>query len=229
MVCDLCYVISSLLNQDPNVYYNCLHMNTDKQQSPEFFEATSTPPNASDKSAFTASSFFGDIIKVLFLALVIVLPIRIFIAQPFIVSGASMEPTFHNGDYLIIDELSYRFNKPQRGDVVIFRYPKDPNTFFIKRIIGLPNETITLTPTSTRIKNFEHPEGFALDESYAQNHDGANMSVTLGPDEYFVMGDNRDASSDSRSWGPLPADHITGRALLQLFPPDDISILPGTP
>lgn len=127
-----------------------------------------------------------EFIKFTVIALLIVIPLRTWIAQPFIVHGSSMEPTFQNGDYLIVDEISYRFQKPQRNDVIIFRYPLNPSQFFIKRISGLPGEAI----------------------------DG----VTLKKDEYFVLGDNYFASSDSRSWGPLKSNFIVGRALVRLWP-----------
>ncbi|MFA4890538.1 MAG: signal peptidase I [Candidatus Paceibacterota bacterium] len=140
-----------------------------------------------------------EFIKFTLIAVLIVAPIRLWIAQPFIVSGASMEPTFHNGDYLIVDELSYNFNGPQKNDVVIFRYPLDPSKYFIKRIEGLPGENIKTN----------------------------GKEITLKENEYYVMGDNRGASSDSRSWGPLKENFIVGRAFVRLWPFNKIGILPG--
>jgi signal peptidase I len=172
-------------------------------------------------------SFFAEMVRFALITLAIVLPIRLFIAEPFIVSGASMEPTFNTGDYLIIDQLSYRFEEPKRGEVIIFRYPKDPNKYFIKRIIGLPGETVVLDGNTITIKNKLNPEGFQLDQSYISYASNESLTHKLGKDQYFVMGDNRPASSDSRVWGPLPTENIVGRAFVRLFPPSVISLLPG--
>lgn len=169
-----------------------------------------------------------EILVFLLLAVLIVVPFRLFIAQPFVVQGASMEPTYVNGEYLVIDQLTYHFNEPQRGDVITFRYPEDPSVFFIKRIIGLPGETVlvedeTVTITDPGVGTFE------LVEPYAK-FDGplfGRQSVTLKDDEYFVLGDNRPRSSDSRVWGPLPKENIMGRAYLRLLPLNNIEYLPG--
>lgn len=175
------------------------------------------------------SGFFSEIIRIGLLVLLIVLPIRLFIAQPFIVSGASMEPTFDSGDYLIIDQLSYRFEKPERKSVVVFRYPDDPDKFFIKRVIGLPGETVKIDGSTVTIINDKHPNGMTLSEPYVapENTDGSNLTVTLGDNEYFVLGDNRDSSSDSRTWGTLPDRYLIGRAFLQLLPPSEATLTPG--
>ncbi len=173
-------------------------------------------------------SFFTELVKFVVPAIVIVLVLRFFIAQPFIVSGASMDPTFHNGQYLVVDELSYRLQAPKRGDVIIFRYPRDPKTFFIKRIIGLPGETVTITNDGVSVKKVDGTV-VPLNESYLVNHgNGADQVVTDDANEYFVMGDNRPESSDSRSWGKLPAQNIVGRAFLRLLPISVISIFPGS-
>lgn len=162
-----------------------------------------------------------DIIKFVLLVALIVVPIRTFIAQPFVVSGASMDDTFNNGDYLIVDQLSYRFHQPQRGEVVVFRYPNDPGQFFIKRVIGLPNETVELTRESIIIYNHSHPDGLELTEPYLYDPDNLQYrpaEVKLADEEYFVLGDNRRHSSDSRTWGSLPEDQIIGRPIMRLFP-----------
>lgn len=170
-----------------------------------------------------------EIVRFSLIALLIVIPIRMFIAQPFIVSGASMEETFHSGEYLIVDQASYYFHAPARGDVVIFRYPRDPSKFFIKRVIGIPGDTITISGNNVRISNEENPEGFTLDETYIKSMDkGTTLTEQLSEDEYFVMGDNRDQSSDSRTWGILEKDKIVGRAFLRLFPPQSFEYMPGS-
>lgn len=173
-------------------------------------------------------NFFTELLKFALIAVVIVVPVRLFVAQPFIVSGASMDPTFHNGQYLIVDELTYRFDDPNRGDVVIFKYPKDPTQFFIKRIIGLPGETVQVRPGGITITK-TNGEKVELEEDYIVNEGNGNgTTATLSDGEYFVMGDNRPESSDSRLWGKLPRENIVGRALVRLLPLESISLLPGS-
>lgn len=168
-----------------------------------------------------------DIIKFAIVALLIVIPIRMFVAQPFVVSGESMFPTFDNGEYLIVDELSYILSNPHRGDVIIFRYPNDTKRFFIKRIIGMPNEEIEIKNGEITIINKENPNGFKLNEPYIDEPFNTTASYKTGTDEYFVLGDNRNRSSDSRTWGILPSKLVIGRAYLRLLPTKSISYLPG--
>jgi len=191
-------------------------------------ENTNTPPFLNKKQE-PKENFFFELFKIILFAIVIVVPIRVFIAQPFIVSGASMEDTFKNGQYLIVDQLGYRFKEPDRGDVIIFRFPADPSKFFIKRIIGLPNETVILQGKSTIIINDKHIDGIVIEEEYLSpdNVDPYYFSTILGDGEYFVMGDNRKESSDSRSWGVLKKDLIIGQAFIRLFPINKFDILPG--
>ncbi|MCA9360661.1 signal peptidase I [Candidatus Nomurabacteria bacterium] len=169
-----------------------------------------------------------EIVRFSIIAILIVIPIRMFIAQPFIVSGASMDNTFHSGQYLIVDQVTYLFEKPSRGDVIVFRYPKDPSKFFIKRVIGLPGDTLSIENSRVTIVNEANPDGFTLDEPYIKSMEPTSpFTETLGEREYFVMGDNRDQSSDSRSWGVLQEERIVGRALVRLFPPSALDYLPG--
>ncbi|MEA1929681.1 MAG: signal peptidase I [Patescibacteria group bacterium] len=170
-----------------------------------------------------------EVIKMVILTLIIVIPIRTYIAQPFIVSGASMYPTFEDKEYLIVDEASYLFRKPTRGEVIIFRYPKNPKKFFIKRIIGLPGEQIVIT--NNKINILRDGQIINVDEPYLQSPENPliDTELSLKDNEYFVMGDNRDVSFDSRNWGALPGEMITGRALVRLFPPARLAILPGAP
>ncbi len=170
-----------------------------------------------------------EIVRFSIIAILIVIPIRMFVAQPFIVSGASMDNTFHSGEYLIVDQVTYHFDSPDRGEVVIFRYPKDPSKFFIKRVIGIPGDTITIADNKVTITNEEYPDGLVLNEPYIKSmQNSPSLTETLAEREYFVMGDNRDQSSDSRSWGILQEDRIVGRAFLRLFPPSEVGYLPGT-
>lgn len=175
-------------------------------------------------------NFFKDIVKFSILALLIVVPIRFFVAQPFIVSGASMQPTFESGQYLIVDQFTYHFETPKRGDVIIFKYPKDPSKYFIKRVIGLPNETIRIEGKNIYIENAEHPSGYLIEEPYLApgNPQASTLTVTLSPTDYFVLGDNRSESSDSRVWGPLSEESIVGRAFLRLLPVGNSGIFPGS-
>lgn len=173
-------------------------------------------------------SSFWELIKFAILAIIIVVPIRAYVAQPFFVSGSSMVPTFQNGQYLIVDEISYRFREPKRDEVIVFKYPKDTTKFFIKRIIGLPGETVIIQGNKVAIKNNEFPNGFTLDEPFVKNESSNDLTVTLKNDEYFVMGDNRIASSDSRAWGTLPKNLIVGRTLVRLLPIGSAAILPGS-
>jgi signal peptidase I len=173
-------------------------------------------------------NFFKEILKFTVIALAIVIPVRAYIAQPFVVSGASMDPTFETGEYLIVDELSYRFNEPSRGQVIIFKFPRDPKTFFIKRIIGLPGETVDVRQGKVTVID-KDSKTINLEEPYVNiSHMVSDtFIVTLGENEYFVMGDNRAQSSDSRSWGPLERKFIVGRPIVRLLPIDKIDLLPG--
>ena len=175
-------------------------------------------------------NFVWDLVKFTVGALIIVFVIRTFVAQPFIVSGLSMYPTFNDKNYLVIDELSYRFVAPARGDVLVFRYPNDPSIFYIKRIIGLPGEKLTsVNGIITVYPNASSTASTTLNEPYieADHKSVDSWSVTLGPTQYWMMGDNRNESSDSRIWGPLDKSFFIGRPVLRLFPFNSIGIFPG--
>jgi len=164
--------------------------------------------------------FIWETAKIIIISLAIIVPVRYYLVQPFFVKGASMEDNFHDGDYLLIDEISYRFNPPIRGDVVVFRYPENPSQFFIKRIIALPGETIQIKDNKVFIYNSDSPKGIVLGELYlssGQQTSGEHF-VKLDNSEYFVLGDNRLQSSDSRRWGTLDKKFITGKAFIRLWP-----------
>ncbi|MEK7575304.1 MAG: signal peptidase I [Patescibacteria group bacterium] len=168
-----------------------------------------------------------DIIRFALITAAIVLPIRFFIVQPFMVSGPSMEPTFNNNDYLLVDEISYRFEKPKRGEVVIFRRA-DEKKYLIKRIIGLPGETVELSLNTVTIKNAEHPDGFVIDQTFLTNTQSESpKTIILKGTQYFVLGDNRPVSFDSRGWGPLESKEIVGRPFVRLFPFTALGFFPG--
>lgn len=178
------------------------------------------------KPSFRAEAW--ETIRFIIIALIIVVPIRVYIAQPFIVSGASMDPTFLTGQYLIVDEVSYRVGDPVRGDVVIFKYPKNPKQYFIKRVIGLPGETVTVNEKGkVFIKIPGASSLITLKEPYVEFTKEDAVELTLKEDEFFVMGDNRAGSYDSRAWGPVSRNLIIGKAFLRLFPIPTIEALPG--
>ncbi len=192
----------------------------------------------SPKESYTGvGSFMFEVIKIFALAFIVITPIRIFLFQPFFVQGASMEPNFEDGQYLIINELGYKntnigiggkeffsvksFKDLQRGDVVVFRYPKDPKQYFIKRVIGLPGERVKITDGKVYIFNKGNLNGFILDESgYLPEgtETAGDLTEQLGPDEYFVMGDNRSYSHDSRAWGPVSRGFVIGKVLVRAWP-----------
>lgn len=155
--------------------------------------------------------------------------IRFFVATPYLVEGASMEGTFYTYDYLIVDRVSYRITAPQRGDVIVMQFPLDESRTFIKRVIGLPGETVEMRGTAVTIKNDEYPEGITLNEPYVEpiHQTETELSITLKDGEYFVLGDNRKESADSRYWGVLPASDIIGRPFIRVYPFDQLSIFPG--
>jgi signal peptidase I len=169
----------------------------------------------------SVGSFLWELARVVIIAFIIMLGFRFFLAEPFIVSGSSMVPTFENREYLVVYKAGYRLHEPERGDVVVFKYPRDPDQYFIKRVIGLPGEKVKLENGRVKIFNAAHPEGAVLMEPYLPANTqtlGREEPVTLGPDEYYVLGDNRGASSDSRVWGVLPKSNLVGRAWLRVFP-----------
>lgn len=175
----------------------------------------------------TGKGLLKDLFTLAFLIVVVVIPIRVFIISPFVVDGDSMHPTFKNLDYLIVDEIIYQVKTPARGDVVVFRYPTNPSIFYIKRIIGLPGETVSINRGVVAITT-EKGEDMTLSEPYIVNEDATyTKNVSLGADEYFVMGDNRPNSSDSRVWGALPRKNIIGRVDLRLLPVEKASFFPG--
>jgi signal peptidase I len=192
---------------------------------------------AGEEVYYGVGSFLWEVAKVFLWALVIIMPIRVFLFQPFFVQGASMEPNFDDGDYLIINEFGYKqtdvklgdvnffkvgsFKEFQRGDVIVFRYPKNPSQFFIKRVIGLPGEQVKVENGKVTIYNKENPQGLLLDEKqYLPAGLVTNGAVErkLSGDEYFVMGDNRQFSHDSRAWGAVNKDKIVGKVLLRAWP-----------
>jgi signal peptidase I len=184
-----------------------------------------------EKSSFLKSlaSFVREILVIVAISAAIAIPIRIFLFQPFYVKGASMEPNFYDHEYLIIDEITYRFREPRRGEVIVFRSPENPKQYYIKRLIALPGERIRIAEKKIIIYNKIYPQGIELDESSylplieIQGTLG-EVDRILKENEYFVLGDNRNSSLDSRSFGPVLRENIIGRAFLRGWPFDRFEI-----
>ena len=173
-------------------------------------------------------SFSLEIAKTIIISLAIIIPIRYFLVQPFLVDGASMQPNFYDNEYLIVDEISYRFNEPKRGEVIVFKNPEKKSQYFIKRIIGLPSETIKIEDGYIYIKKIDDGEFVKIDETNYLPEDtktlGFSRTLKLQNDEYFVLGDNRANSKDSRILGPIQESLISGRAWIRGFPFNKITI-----
>ena len=183
-----------------------------------------TNTTSTEKST-DAWSFGAELLRTVLVIGILAFVIRYFIVQPFIVEGESMSPYFHTNDYLLVDKLSYRFHAPERGDVIVFRYPNDPSINYVKRVIGLPGETVTIKNGSVSIANTTTPNGFKLNETYlpvglqTQLLNGSSDGVFIIPsDDFFVLGDNRPNSSDSREWGWMPKSDLIGRVAVEALP-----------
>jgi signal peptidase I len=170
-------------------------------------------------------SSFLEVLEIAVIAVVAVFIVRTFLIQPFLVSGSSMSPNFSNGDYVLVDELTYRLRAPTRGEVVVFHDPQDYSTYFIKRVIGLPGEHVVVKSDAITVQNDAHPKGFALNESYLPKgvETSGSYDYTLAAGTYLLLGDNRPFSYDSRSWGPLPTKNIVGLVRVRLWPLNELT------
>jgi len=197
---------------------------------------SNTPPIQSpsnpDSNQTTLWRGLADLVKTALVVIVLVVITRGFILQPFIVDGSSMEPRFHTNDYLLVDKISYRLHPVTRGDIIVFKYPLQTSVNYVKRVIGLPGETVKIQNGSVYIINSQYPDGLALSEPYVIDHaetllpsGAADAQYVVPANEYFVMGDNRPASSDSRSWGFVPKDDIIGRVDVQAFPLNEFTFI----
>lgn len=176
----------------------------------------------------SAASFIIEVAKVVVISLAIIVPVRYFLIQPFYVKGASMEPNFFDNEYLVVDEISYRFSDPQRGDVVVLRNPRHESDFFIKRIVGLPGERLEIINGEVNVYGADYPNGITLDESEYLSSDTrttGTVDQALGDNEYFVLGDNRESSLDSRFFGPVVRREIVGRTWIRAWPVNRLQIL----
>jgi signal peptidase I len=159
-----------------------------------------------------------EIVEMVVISAVIIFVVREATGQ-FRVEGDSMRPTFHSDQYVLVDRVSYWMGQPQRGDIIVFRYPYANDKDFIKRVIGLPGETVTIESGIVRIN------GVALEEPYIVGGATYDYSTVLGEDQYFVLGDNRNNSNDSHTWGGLDSEYIIGRAMAVYWPPQDITLI----
>lgn len=173
-----------------------------------------------DAKQSSVKDFFIELLQVVIVALAIIIPVRYYFIKPFYVKGASMEPSFFDNEYLVIDEISYRFKEPIRGEIIVFKYPRDPKQFFIKRIIGLPGETIQVTGNKVFVNGEEVIEDYLSPGTETKGE----TVVTLQSDEYFVLGDNRSFSLDSRNFGPLKQEYIVGKTWIRGWPFDKITV-----
>ena len=172
--------------------------------------------------------FFLDFLETIVVSLAIFALVYIFLFQPHQVDGHSMEPNFHNGEYILTDKVSYRLHAPKRGDVIVFHSPQDERVDFIKRVIGLPGDQVMVKDGYTYLNNVKLLEpyindpGKVLPEAFLSE----GTPVTVPDGEYFVMGDNRLHSSDSREWGFVTRQEIVGRAFFRYWPIPDIGLVP---
>lgn len=180
--------------------------------------------------------YVWELLKVAIITIAIIVPIRYFLIIPFYVKGESMVPNFHDREYLIVDEISYRFREPQRGEIIVFRYPQNPQEYFIKRVIGLPGESVKIKDNSVVVFNKANPSGLKLDESYLPagvetlpNSYSSQDQIEVGDKQYFVLGDNRMFSKDSRSFGPIDKSFVVGKVLLRGLPLNKVALFTKAP
>lgn len=179
------------------------------------------PPAPRPSPGRAVVRFARELLETILPALLIALLINVFVGQATRVEGQSMEPNLHSEQRLVVEKLSYRFHGPQRFDIVVLKMPDQGEELLIKRVIGLPGETVEIRDGEVYVN------GNLLDEPFtdASTHPGRDSKVTVPPLHIYVMGDNRDRSNDSRSFGPVPIDNVIGRAWLSYWPPDQIGFI----
>ncbi len=170
-----------------------------------------------------SGSFIWEVVKVVLISLAIIIPVRYFLFQPFYVKGSSMEPNFFDYEYLIIDEISYRFIEPERGEVVVLKDPRETSQFFIKRIAGLPGDTVDVLDGGVYVNDELLDESMYLPDDTITTSFSGDQTFHLQEDEYFVLGDNRPASYDSRRFGPVNQSAFVGRVWLRAWPFDRLA------
>ncbi len=178
--------------------------------------------DANRSSLGSVAAFIWDLVKILVVALAIIIPFRTFVAEPFVVSGSSMVPNFHYKDYLIIDRISYQFHQPKRGDVIVLKYPKDTFQYYIKIISGCPVDQISCQQGKVDVLTKGTQQLEVLKEDYLPSNaptTNCKHLTTMGSEEYFVLGDNRNNANDSHTGWTVPRQDIIGKAWLSVWPP----------
>jgi signal peptidase I len=163
--------------------------------------------------------FIGELIQTALIAVILFIVVNLVTAR-IRVEGISMEPSLLDGEFVVVNRLAYRWLEPKRGDVVVFYFPLDPSRRFIKRIIGLPGDKVVIRDGQVYVNDF------LIDEPYIANATQYQGEWKINPYEVFVLGDNRNNSSDSHRWGPLPTDEVIGKAVLVYWPPDVVGLIP---
>lgn len=186
--------------------------------SPESSLVGEAVPEKIQEEKYSFRDLLKDVFETVILAIVIYTIVNLVSAR-YIVLGYSMEPTLHSGEYLIVEKVSYRFTEPERGDVIVFDYPLHTEDDYVKRIVGLPGDKITITDGVVMVNDLP------LEESYTLTDTPGSQTWTVSEDSYFVMGDNRRGSSDSRSWGELKKEYIIGRVWMIYWPLKDIGLV----
>ena len=201
----------------------------DQEHAEPIVEETK-PKNKPEEQDFWR--FAAELVRTALIVSILAYVLRLFVIEPFVVEGSSMTPNFHNNDFLLVDKVNYVLHTPERGDVVVFKYPLDTSVNYIKRIIGLPGETVKIADNKVTIITKDNPNGTTLSEPYLSSdaytglpEDQKDNEYTVPADEYFVLGDNRAGSSDSRAWGFLPKEDIIGRVDLRMYPFSDTGIV----
>jgi signal peptidase I len=172
-------------------------------------------------------AFFLDILEVVVFAIAIFLFVYLLILRPHKIKGASMEPNYPDGEYLLTEKISYYRQNPQRGDVVVFKPPVTEDDEFIKRVIGVPGETISFQNGKVYVNNQELEESYIDVPTYGSTFLSDGKEYTVPEGQYFVLGDNRPHSSDSRVWGPITKDKVNGKAWLIYWPITKVGVVPG--
>ena len=162
--------------------------------------------------------FFADILETLILSVVLFVGIN-YITARIRVDGSSMEPTLHSGELVLVNRLAYKLGEPTYGDILVFYYPRDPDQEYIKRLIGLPGDHISIRDTQVLVN------GFLLNEPYIAAAPMYNGEWDVPENQYFVLGDNRNNSSDSHQWGMVPAEFVIGKAMVVYWPPSDWTLV----
>lgn len=165
--------------------------------------------------------FVREVLETVIPALLIALLINVFVGQATRVDGQSMEPSLHTDQRLVVEKVSYRFHGPRRFDIVVLKLPDHGEELLIKRVVGLPGETVEIKEGHVYINDEPLDEPFTLEETRSRRHE----KITVPPLHVFVLGDNRNRSNDSRSFGPVPIDDIVGRAWLSYWPPDELGLV----